>query len=92
VCLEGCLFGSGERTGNVDLVTLAMNLDAQGVASGLDFSAMDSLRSVVERCNRIAVHPRHPYAGVHRSVESGASAVEEQRVVPSTETSERVAA
>jgi 2-isopropylmalate synthase len=61
--VEGCLFGNGERTGNVDLVTLAMNLYTQGVDPGLDFSDIDGVRRVVERCNRIAVHPRHPYAG-----------------------------
>jgi 2-isopropylmalate synthase len=61
--IEGCLFGNGERTGNVDLVTLAMNLYTQGVDPGLDFSDVDAVRRVVERCSRIAVHPRHPYAG-----------------------------
>jgi 2-isopropylmalate synthase len=61
--VEGCLFGNGERTGNVDLVALAVNLDAQGVDTGLDFSDIAAVRRVVERCNRIPVHPRHPYAG-----------------------------
>ena len=61
--IEGCLFGNGERTGNVDLVTLAMNLYTQGIDPQLDFSDIDAVRRVVERCNRIAVHPRHPYAG-----------------------------
>ncbi|WP_153101457.1 2-isopropylmalate synthase [Paraburkholderia hayleyella] len=61
--VEGCLFGNGERTGNVDLVTLALNLYTQGIDPGLDFSAIDSVRQVVERCNQIPVHPRHPYAG-----------------------------
>ena len=61
--VEGCLFGNGERTGNVDLVTLAMNLYTQGIDPGLDFSDIDGVRRVVERCNRIPVHPRHPYAG-----------------------------
>jgi 2-isopropylmalate synthase len=61
--VEGCLFGNGERTGNVDLVTLAMNLYTQGVDPGLDFSDIDAVRRVVERCNQIPVHPRHPYAG-----------------------------
>ncbi|MDR5764049.1 MULTISPECIES: 2-isopropylmalate synthase [unclassified Caballeronia] len=61
--IEGCLFGNGERTGNVDLVTLAMNLYTQGVDPGLDFSDIDAVRRVVERCNQIPVHPRHPYAG-----------------------------
>ncbi|MGN6665697.1 MAG: 2-isopropylmalate synthase [Trinickia sp.] len=61
--IEGCLFGNGERTGNVDLVTLALNLYTQGIDPQLDFSDIDSVRGVVERCNAIAVHPRHPYAG-----------------------------
>ncbi|CAN7177139.1 2-isopropylmalate synthase [Caballeronia sp. LjRoot34] len=61
--VEGCLFGNGERTGNVDLVTLAMNLYTQGIDPGLDFSNIDGVRRVVERCNQIPVHPRHPYAG-----------------------------
>ncbi|WP_133650044.1 2-isopropylmalate synthase [Paraburkholderia flava] len=61
--IEGCLFGNGERTGNVDLVTLAMNLYTQGIDPGLDFSDIDAVRGVVERCNRLPVHPRHPYAG-----------------------------
>ncbi|SDV48229.1 2-isopropylmalate synthase [Chitinasiproducens palmae] len=61
--IEGCLFGNGERTGNVDLVTLALNLYTQGIDPGLDFSDIDHVRSVVERCNRLPVHPRHPYAG-----------------------------
>ncbi|MDR5770411.1 MULTISPECIES: 2-isopropylmalate synthase [unclassified Caballeronia] len=61
--VEGCLFGNGERTGNVDLVTLALNLYTQGVDPGLDFSDIDSVRRVVERCNQLPVHPRHPYAG-----------------------------
>jgi 2-isopropylmalate synthase len=61
--VEGCLFGNGERTGNVDLVTLAMNLAAQGVDTGLDFSDIEAVRRVVEHCNQLPVHPRHPYAG-----------------------------
>ncbi|MGN6234040.1 MAG: 2-isopropylmalate synthase [Trinickia sp.] len=61
--IEGCLFGNGERTGNVDLVTLALNLYTQGIDPQLDFSDIDGVRRVVERCNAIAVHPRHPYAG-----------------------------
>jgi 2-isopropylmalate synthase len=61
--IEGCLFGNGERTGNVDLVTLAMNLYTQGIDPGLDFSDIDAVRRIVERCNQIPVHPRHPYAG-----------------------------
>ncbi len=61
--VEGCLFGNGERTGNVDLVTLALNLYSQGIAPGLDFSDMRDVVSTVEYCNQIPVHPRHPYAG-----------------------------
>ncbi len=61
--VEGCLFGSGERTGNVDLVTLALNLYTQGVHPGLDFSDIDEVRRCVEYCNQLPVHPRHPYAG-----------------------------
>lgn len=61
--VEGCLFGNGERTGNVDLVTLALNLYAQGVDPMVDFSDIDAVRDVVEHCNRLPVHPRHPYAG-----------------------------
>ncbi|MBB3221823.1 2-isopropylmalate synthase [Pseudoduganella umbonata] len=61
--VEGCLFGNGERTGNVDLVTLALNLYTQGVHPGLDFSDIDSVRKVVEECNQLPVHPRHPYVG-----------------------------
>ncbi|MEU2680382.1 2-isopropylmalate synthase [Streptomyces sp. NPDC007107] len=61
--VEGCLFGNGERTGNVDLVTLALNLYAQGVDPMIDFSDIDAVRDVVEHCNRLPVHPRHPYGG-----------------------------
>jgi len=61
--VEGTLFGNGERTGNVDLVTLAMNLFAQGIDPKLDISDIDGLRRVAEHCNRLPVHPRHPYAG-----------------------------
>jgi 2-isopropylmalate synthase len=61
--VEGTLFGNGERTGNVDLVTLALNLHTQGVDPGLDVSRIDELVRVVEYCNRLPVHPRHPYAG-----------------------------
>jgi 2-isopropylmalate synthase len=61
--IEGCLFGNGERTGNVDLVNIALNLYTQGVAPGLDFSDIDSIRRTVEHCNQLPVHPRHPYAG-----------------------------
>jgi 2-isopropylmalate synthase len=61
--VEGCLFGNGERTGNVDLVTLALNLYTQGVHPGLDFSDIDEVRQCVEECNQLPVHPRHPYVG-----------------------------
>ncbi|MDF1486650.1 2-isopropylmalate synthase [Ramlibacter sp. H39-3-26] len=61
--LEGCLFGNGERTGNLDLVNVALNLYTQGVAPGLDFSDIDEIRRIVEHCNQLPVHPRHPYAG-----------------------------
>jgi len=61
--VEGCLFGSGERTGNVDLVTLALNLYTQGVNPGLDFSDIDEVRRTAEYCNQLPVHPRHPYVG-----------------------------
>ncbi|MDQ0811067.1 2-isopropylmalate synthase [Streptomyces sp. B3I7] len=61
--VEGCLFGNGERTGNVDLVTLALNLFAQGVDPMIDLGDIDAVRATVEHCNRLPVHPRHPYAG-----------------------------
>ncbi|WP_350349414.1 2-isopropylmalate synthase [Agromyces sp. G08B096] len=61
--VEGCLFGNGERTGNVDLVTLGLNLHAQGVDPMIDFSRLDEVRATVEHCNRLPVHVRHPYAG-----------------------------
>ena len=61
--VEGCLFGNGERTGNVDLVTLALNLYTQGVDPGLDFSDMETVVKTVEYCNQLPVHPRHPYGG-----------------------------
>jgi len=61
--VEGCLFGNGERTGNVDIVNLALNLYTQGVAPGLDFSDIDQIRRTVEHCNQLPVHPRHAYAG-----------------------------
>jgi 2-isopropylmalate synthase len=61
--IEGCLFGNGERTGNVDLVNIALNLYTQGVSPGLDFSEIDEIRRTVEHCNQMPVHPRHPYAG-----------------------------
>ena len=61
--VEGTLFGNGERTGNVDIVNLAMNLFANGVDPELDITDIDSLRRVAEYCNRLPVHPRHPYVG-----------------------------
>jgi 2-isopropylmalate synthase len=61
--VEGTLFGNGERTGNVDVITLAMNLFAQGVDPEIDISDIDGLRRVAEHCNRLPVHPRHPYVG-----------------------------
>ncbi|WP_019356118.1 2-isopropylmalate synthase [Streptomyces sp. AA1529] len=61
--VEGCLFGQGERTGNVDLVTLGMNLFSQGVDPMIDFSQIDEIRRTYEYCNQMEVHPRHPYVG-----------------------------
>jgi 2-isopropylmalate synthase len=61
--VEGTLFGNGERTGNVDLVTIALNLLTQGVDPGLDLSRIDETRAIVESCNELPVHPRHPWAG-----------------------------
>ncbi|MZE76634.1 2-isopropylmalate synthase [Streptomyces xinghaiensis] len=61
--VEGCLFGQGERTGNVDLVTLGMNLFSQGIDPMIDFSRIDEIRRTAEYCNQMEVHPRHPYAG-----------------------------
>lgn len=61
--VEGTLFGNGERTGNVDIVTLALNLFSQGIDPELDFSDINSARRVAEHCNQLPVHPRHPYAG-----------------------------
>ena len=61
--VEGCIFGNGERTGNVDIATLALNLHAQGIDPMIDFSDIDEIRRTVEYCNRIDVHARHPYAG-----------------------------
>jgi 2-isopropylmalate synthase len=61
--IEGCLFGNGERTGNVDLVTLALNLYTQGIHPGLDFSNINNVARTVEDCNQLPIHPRHPYAG-----------------------------
>ncbi|WP_305787427.1 2-isopropylmalate synthase [Symbioplanes lichenis] len=61
--VEGCLFGNGERTGNVDLVTLGLNLFSQGVDPQIDFSDIDEIKRAVEYCNQLPVHERHPYAG-----------------------------
>ncbi|MRR49802.1 MAG: 2-isopropylmalate synthase [Rhodocyclaceae bacterium] len=61
--VEGCLFGNGERTGNVDIVTLALNLHTQGVASGLDFSDINAVARTTEHCTQLPIHPRHPYVG-----------------------------
>ena len=61
--IEGCLFGNGERSGNVDLVTLGLNLYSQGIDPMIDFSDIDEIRRTAEYCNRIDVHERHPYAG-----------------------------
>jgi 2-isopropylmalate synthase len=61
--VEGCLFGNGERTGNVDLVTLGLNLFSQGIDPQIDFANIDEIRRTVEYCNQLPVHERHPYAG-----------------------------
>ena len=61
--IEGTLLGNGERTGNMDIVTMAMNIYSQGIDPELDLSDMDRIISVVERCTQLPVHPRHPYAG-----------------------------
>ncbi len=61
--IEGCLFGNGERTGNVCLVTLGLNLFSQGVDPGIDFSDINEIIRTVEHCNQLPVHPRHPYGG-----------------------------
>lgn len=61
--VEGCLLGNGERTGNCDLVTVALNMYTQGIAPGLDFSNIDEIINTVQYCNQLPVHPRHPYAG-----------------------------
>ncbi len=61
--IEGCLFGNGERTGNVDLVTLGINLFSQGIDPQIDFSHIDEVRRTVEYCNQLDVHPRHPWGG-----------------------------
>ncbi|MDP3440112.1 MAG: 2-isopropylmalate synthase, partial [Azonexus sp.] len=61
--VEGCLFGNGERTGNVDLVTLALNMYTQGVNPGLDFSDINAVARTFEHCTQLPIHPRHPYVG-----------------------------
>jgi 2-isopropylmalate synthase len=61
--VEGCLFGNGERSGNVDIVTLALNLYTQGVDPGLDFSDINAVARTVEECTQLPIHPRHPYVG-----------------------------
>ena len=61
--VEGCLFGNGERTGNVDIVTVALNMYTQGVHPGLDFSDINAVARTVEHCNQLPIHPRHPYVG-----------------------------
>ena len=61
--VEGTLFGNGERTGNVDIVTLALNMYSQGINPNLDFSQINNVMREVEYCNQLPVHPRHPYAG-----------------------------
>ncbi|MFP3702070.1 2-isopropylmalate synthase, partial [Burkholderia sp. SIMBA_013] len=61
--IEGCLFGNGERTGNVDLVTLGLNMFVQGVDPMIDFSDIDEVRRTVEYCNQLPVPERSPYGG-----------------------------
>jgi 2-isopropylmalate synthase len=61
--VEGCLFGNGERTGNCDIVTVALNMYTQGINPALDFSDIDEVIQTVEYCNQLPIHPRHPYAG-----------------------------
>ncbi len=61
--VEGCLFGSGERTGNVDIVTVALNMYTQGVHPGLDFSDINAIARTSEHCTQLPIHPRHPYVG-----------------------------
>lgn len=61
--VEGCLFGNGERTGNVDIVTLALNLYTQGIDPGLDFSNINEIARAAEECTQLPIHPRHPYVG-----------------------------
>ena len=61
--VEGTLLGNGERTGNMDIMTMAMNLYSQGVDPLLDFTHMDEICTVARECTQLPVHPRHPYAG-----------------------------
>ena len=61
--VEGCLFGNGERSGNLDLVTMALNLYTQGIAPGLDFSDIAAVARIAEECTGLPIHPRHPYVG-----------------------------
>ena len=61
--IEGCLFGNGERTGNVCIVTLGLNLFSRGIDPQIDFSNIDEIRRTVEYCNQLPVHERHPYGG-----------------------------
>src|SRR5699024_1418858 len=61
--IEGCLFGNGERTGNVDLVTLGLNMFSQGIDPQINFSKIDEIKRTVEYCNQLPVHERHPYVG-----------------------------
>jgi 2-isopropylmalate synthase len=61
--VEGTLFGNGERTGNLDIVTVALNMNSHGIETGLDFSDLQHIRAVYERCTRMGVHERHPYGG-----------------------------
>jgi len=61
--VEGCLFGNGERSGNLDIVTLALNLYTQGIAPGLDFSDIAAVARIAEECTALPIHPRHPYVG-----------------------------
>jgi 2-isopropylmalate synthase len=83
--VQGCVFGNGERTGNVDIATLALNLHAQGIDPMIDFSDIDEIRRTVEYCNRIEIHPRHPYAGISSTPPSAApTRTRSGRASPST--------
>src|SRR6184192_2446264 len=82
--IEGCLFGNGERTGNVDLVTLGLNMFTQGVDPEIDYSNINEIRQTVEYCNQLPVHPRHPYGGAWYSPPSRA-----RTRTPSTRASRR---